>query len=96
MTRIIPKDSREEEDSNKDCRPDSLNVAGWIMILSQGSFINQFTFLESIIDSLVYKALTHEDGNLKEEEGNMDPSDGENRNDMEESSNPEVNSPSFI
>ena len=59
-------------------------------------FIIQFTFLESIIDSLVYKALTHEDGNLKEEEGNMDPSDGENRNDLEESSKQEVNSPSMI
>ena len=41
-------------------------------------------------------ALTHEDGNLKEEEGNMDPSDGENWNDLEESSKPEVDSPSMI
>ena len=41
-------------------------------------------------------ALTHEDGNLDEEEGNMDPSDAENRNDLEESSKPEVNSPSMI
>ena len=55
-------------------------------------FINQFTFLEFIIDSLVYKAVTH----LKEEEGSMDPSDGENRNDLEESSKLEVNSPSMI
>ena len=66
------------------------------MILSQGSFINQFIFLEFIIDCLVYKALTHEDGNLKEEEGNMDPSDAENRNDLEESSRQEVNFPSMI
>ena len=56
VTCIIPKDSREEEDSNEDCRPDS----------------------------------------LIEEEGNMDPSDAENRNDLEESSKPEVDSPSMI
>ena len=48
------------------------------------------------MDSLVHKALTHQDGNLKEEEGNMDPSDGENRNDLEESSKQEVNSPLMI
>ena len=59
-------------------------------------FIIQFLFLEFIIDSLVYKVLTHEDGNLKEEEGNMDPSDGENRNDLEESSMQEVNLPLMI
>ena len=59
-------------------------------------FINQFIFLESIIDCLVYKVVTHEDGNLDEEEGNMDPSDGENRNDLEESRKHEVNSPSMI
>ena len=53
-------------------------------------------FLESIIDSLVDKVLTHEDRNLDEEEGNMDPSDAENRNDLEESSKPEVDSPSMI
>ena len=40
--------------------------------------------------------VTHEDGNLKEEEGNMDPSDGENRNDLEESCRQEVNFPSMI
>ena len=28
VTRIIPKDSREGEDSNEDCRPDSLIAAG--------------------------------------------------------------------
>ena len=43
-----------------------------------------FIFLDSVIDS------------LDEEEGNMDPSDGENRNDLEESSKPEVNCPSMI
>ena len=40
-----------------------------------------FIFLESVIDSLV------------EEEGTMDPFDGENPNDPEESSKAEVNSP---
>ena len=43
-----------------------------------------FIFLESVISS------------LDEEEGIMDPSDGENQNDLEESSKPEVNSPSMI
>ena len=90
---IFPKDSREGEDSNEDCRPDSLIAAGRI---SQGSFYQSVLFLEFIIDSLIYKALIHEDGNLDEEEGNMDPSDGENQNDLEESSKPEVNSPSMI
>ena len=40
--------------------------------------------------------VTHEDGNLDEEEGNMDTSDGENRNDLEESSKQKVNFPSMI
>ena len=40
--------------------------------------------------------VTHEDGNLEEEEGNMDTSDGENRNDLEESSKQKVNFPSMI
>ena len=43
-----------------------------------------FIFLESVISS------------LDEEEGIMDPSDGENQNDLEESSKPEVDSPSMI
>ena len=43
-----------------------------------------FIFLDSVIDS------------LDEEEGNMDPSDAENRNDLEESSKQEVNSLSMI
>ena len=60
-------------------------------MLSQGSFYQSiYISLESIIDSLVYKTLTHEDGNIKEEEGNLDPSD------LGESSKPEVNSPSMI
>ena len=43
-----------------------------------------FIFLESVIDS------------LDEDEGNMDPADGENPNGLEESKKPEVNSPSII
>ena len=42
-----------------------------------------YIFLESVIDS------------SDEEEGTMDPFDGENPNDPEESSKPEVNSPSL-
>ena len=64
--------------------------------ISQGSFYQSVLFLESIIGSLVYKVVTHEDGNLKEEEGNMDPSDGDNRNDLEESIRREVNTSSMI
>ena len=43
-----------------------------------------FIFLDSVIDS------------LDEEEGNMDPSDAENRNEQEESSKQEVISPVMI
>ena len=65
--------------------------------VKSGKFLTiSFFFLESIIDSLVYNVVTHEDGNLDEEEGNRDPSDAENRNDLEESSKQEVNSPSMI
>ena len=55
-----------------------------------------YLFIEFIIDNLVYKALTHEDGNLYEEEDIMDPSDYENPNDLKESSRQKVNSPSII
>ena len=45
VTCIIPKDSREGEDSNEDCRPDSLIAAGQIMMLSQESFNKSFIYL---------------------------------------------------
>ena len=97
VTRIIPKDSRQGKDSNEDCRPDSLIAAGRIMMLSQGSFLSIiYLFIEFIINNLVCKALTHEDGNLYEEKDNMDPYDYENPNDLKESSTPEVNSSSIV